>query len=112
MPNLADLAANGALVQPEAPPLMEPPIEADIIVTLRGNSSQIGIRFSKMKQAKKEYDKLLRALRGRHTITSDFMTAHVKADEIVMVVLVDRIALDKALRLQQAQYQQAQARGE
>ena len=51
MDNIKDLAMTGALVAIK-------PIEADLVITLRGNPTQMAIRFNSMKLATKEFDKL------------------------------------------------------
>ena len=80
-------------------------IEADIVITFRGNPAQVAIRFTSMKEATKEFDKLHNALTkptaklsAVHTVKSDLMTGVLICSEITMWVLVDKLAADRAFQ--------------
>ena len=81
------------------------PIEADLVITLRSNPTQVAIRFNSMKLATKEFDKLHEMLtstaKGKkpiHIIKSELMTGVFVCSEIISWVLCDRQALDASFR--------------
>ena len=98
MDNIKNLAMAGELVAIK-------PIEADLVITLRGNPTQMAIRFNSMRLATKEFDKLHEMLtkahkgpRAIHIIKSELMTGVFVCSEVISWVLVDRQALDASFR--------------
>ena len=75
-------------------------IKAEIVITLRSNPTLTGMRFTSMKQAIKEYDKLMTAVTqddaNMVVLNSDLMTAAVLPGEVILAVLVNKEAADAA----------------